>query len=107
MSSVLGAKYGETVPKAVCFTSVLSLLCTWIEHNRCATGLAVNNKQQVVSITDRVLGTQVWYNLERSRKPQTFMQVRSASSDMGKVTSFSQFACTAMRWAQCLPSSLP
>ena len=85
---------------------MLSLLCTWIQHNRYATGLAVNNEQQVVSITDRVLGTQVWYNLERINKPQTFMQVSSASSDMGKVTSSSQFACTAMRWAQCLPSSL-
>ena len=106
MSSVLGAKYGETVPKPGCFTYVLSLLCTLLEHNRSATGLAVNNKQQVVSITDRVLGTQVWYNLERSRKPQTFMQVRSASLDTAKVTSFSQIACTAMRWAQCLPYNL-
>ena len=41
----------------------------------CHVGLALNNQQQVVSVTDRVLGSQVWYNVERSRKPQTFMQV--------------------------------
>ena len=41
----------------------------------CGEGLPVDNQQQVVSVTDRVLGSQVWYNVERSRKPQTFTQV--------------------------------
>ena len=38
-------------------------------------GLSMDNQQQVVSVTDRVVGGQVWYNVERSRKPQTFLQV--------------------------------
>ena len=41
----------------------------------CGEGLCMDNQQQVVSVTDRVLGGQVWYNVERSRKPQTFLQV--------------------------------
>jgi len=41
----------------------------------CHVGFALDNQQQVVSVTDRVLGSQVWYNVERSRKPQTFTQV--------------------------------
>ena len=41
----------------------------------CGVGLPVDNQQQVVSVTDRVMGSQVWYNVERSRKPQTFPQV--------------------------------
>ena len=45
----------------------------------CGEGLPVDNQQQVVSVTDRVLGGQVWYNVERSRKPQTFTQVRDWS----------------------------
>ena len=45
------------------------------EITACGADLPVDNQQQVVSVTDRVLGSQVWYNVERSRKPQTFTQV--------------------------------
>lgn len=41
----------------------------------CSEGLSLDKRQQVVSVTDRVLGGQVWYNVDRSRKPQTFLQV--------------------------------
>lgn len=49
----------------------------------CGEGLSMDNQQQVVSVTDRVLGGQVWYNVERSRKPQTFMQVRTHQHHRG------------------------
>ena len=55
----------------ICLQSSKGLTPSYIA----SAGLAVTNKQQVVSVTDRVLGHQVWYNRERSRKPQTFTQV--------------------------------
>ena len=81
VSSVLGAKYGTASAESSCSISALSSASslqsskTLTSHNIASAGLAVTNEQQVVSVTDRVLGHQVWYNRERSRKPQTFTQV--------------------------------
>ena len=77
LSSKLGTKYGEIVKldghddahgKVADMLQILRgcVLCK---------GLSMDNQQQVVSVTDKVLGGQVWYNVERSRKPQTFTQV--------------------------------
>ena len=82
VSSVLGAKYGTASADSSSSTSALSSassLQTSKDHLTsyyiASAGLAVTNEQQVVSVTDRVLGHQVWYNRERSRKPQAFTQV--------------------------------
>ena len=81
VSSLLAARYGTASAGTCCSTLALwfarSLYSSkeWNLNHIASAGLAVNNEQQVVSVTDRVLGTQVWYNRERSRKPQTFTQV--------------------------------
>ncbi|EIE23757.1 hypothetical protein COCSUDRAFT_63282 [Coccomyxa subellipsoidea C-169] len=51
------------------------------------------NEQQVVSVTDRVLGAQVWYNAERGRKPQSFTQEPTLAdpTDNGRTCDFCQW----------------
>ena len=79
LSSKLGAKYG-TIAKldGMMFMAVSLTSFRMLRGHACGgEGLSLDNQQQVVSVTDRVLGGQVWYNVERSRKPQTFTQVRT------------------------------
>ncbi|KAK9905646.1 hypothetical protein WJX75_003820 [Coccomyxa subellipsoidea] len=56
-------------------------------------GMDADNKQQVVSVTDRVLGTQVWYNAERGRKPQSFTEEPNLAdpTDGGRTCDFCQW----------------
>ena len=74
VSVELGAKYGEGFGRRCCSCQG-DERASGSQSVACDEGLPLDNQQQVVSVTDRVLGGQVWYNEERSKKPQTFMQV--------------------------------
>ena len=79
----LSEKYGEAIRNRPSLDWLLDMIYPADSqcHVRCCTGMAQDNSQLVVSVTDRVLGHQVWYNSERSRKPQTFQAAPAELED--------------------------
>ncbi|BDA47698.1 hypothetical protein COCOBI_10-5490 [Coccomyxa sp. Obi] len=67
--------------------------CSVPEQLAIKYGMATKNQQQLVSVTDRLLGAQVWYNAERGRKPQTFTQDAALAdpTDGGRTCDFCQW----------------
>ena len=93
VSRELSSKYGESA-----YSVLETAACRPASQTRVLllpTGLPQDNSQLVLSVTDRVLGAQAWFNAERGRKPQTFAGV--AAGELEDPTD-SGATCDFCRW---------
>ena len=111
VSPELSSKYGE--PAALRVTILLHAGQHLKVEPAEPVGLPPDNSQLVLSVTDRVLGAQAWFNAERGRKPQTFGGVAAAEledpTDGGATCDFCRWQTMTAEdsFGRCMSSAGP